>query len=253
MSRWAGACVLAAVGIFVPIGTAVLAQDLCAVPEYITHVDGKLPHLSTLAKDHRLDVLVVGTGSSMLGGQEGAKTAYPARLEDFLKASLPGVAVTVRADVKSRRSTADMAQALSNLPTDGKPGLVVWQAGTVDAMRGIDPDEFRFALEKGVKKLQTAGIDVVLMNMQYSPRTEAMIVVGPYADAMRFVAQQNDIPLFDRSSAMKHWSEAGVFDLSGAADRSQVAERVHDCIGKVLARMILESAGLDRTQPKENR
>lgn len=252
MRRWAGACVLAAVGTFAPTGTAVRAQDTCAVPEYITHVDGKLPHVAVTAKDRKLDILVVGTGSSMLGGQEGAKTAYPARLEEALTASLPGVAVAVRADVKSRRSTVDMAKTLSALPADHKPSVVVWQTGTVDAMRGVDPDEFRYALEKGVKKLQIAGIDVVLMNMQYSPRTEAMIAVGPYLDAMRWVAQQNDIPLFDRSAAMKHWSEAGMFDLSGS-DRSQIAERVHDCIGKVLAKMILESAGLDRAQPKENR
>ena len=40
--------------------------------------------------------------------------------------------------------------------------------------------------------------DVILMNMQYSPRTETMISLSTYADNMRVVARDRDVPLFDR-------------------------------------------------------
>lgn len=245
MRRLASAIALVVLCAALPVGAQ--APNQCEVPDYLTHVDGKLPRVAIMVKERKLDILVVGTGSSMLGGQEGAKTAYPARLEEALASRLPGVAVTIRTDVKTRRTTADMAKALSSIPPDAKPGLVVWQTGTVDAMRGVDPDDFRYALDKAVKKLQAAGVDVVLMNMQYSPRTESMITVGPYVDSMRWVAQQHDVPLFDRAAVMKHWSENGVFDFSGS-DRSQIAERVHDCIGRLLAETILDAAGLDKTQ-----
>jgi hypothetical protein len=245
MKRLACAMALVVLGAVLPV--VAQAPDICEVPEYLKHAEGKLARVAIMAKERKLDILVVGTGSSMLGGQEGAKTAYPARLEAALASRLPGVAVTVRTDVKSRRTTADMAKALSSLPHDARPGLVIWQTGTVDAMRGIDPDDFRHALDKAVKKLQAAEVDVVLMNMQYSPRTEPMITVGPYVDSMRWVAQQHDVPLFDRAAVMKHWSDNGVFDFSGS-DRSQTAERVHDCIGKLLAETILDAAGLEKTQ-----
>jgi signal transduction histidine kinase len=92
---------------------------------------------------------------------------------------------------------------------------------------------------------------VILVNMQYSPRTETMIAVQAYADAMHSVAQQQDVPLFDRLAAMKHWNENGTFDLS-SRDRSRLAETVHDCLGRALAALIVESGSLDRKQPKEN-
>ena len=51
------------------------------------------------------------------------------------------------------------------------------------------------------------------MNMQYSPRTEAMLAMGAYADAMHMIALQREIDLFDRFSIMRKWNEAGTFDL----------------------------------------
>jgi len=42
-------------------------------------------------------------------------------------------------------------------------------------MRSVDPDDFRTAVDEGVAALQKAGADVVLMNLQYSPRMETMM------------------------------------------------------------------------------
>ena len=54
---------------------------------------------------------------------------------------------------------------------------------------------------------------MILVNLQYSPRTETMISVPPYLDNMRVVAQQHEVPLFDRFAIMRHWNDAGDFDL----------------------------------------
>src|ERR1700683_3903291 len=42
----------------------------------------------------------------------------------------------------------------------GKPALILWQAGTFDAISGIDPEEFRTSLTEGVDTINTAGADV---------------------------------------------------------------------------------------------
>ena len=83
---------------------------------------------------------------------------------------------------------------------------------------------------------------LVFMNMQYSPRTEAMLAVGAYADAMRIVALQREVILFDRFSIMKRWNENGVFDLYGATRKTNIAERVHDCLGRLLANIVVDAA-----------
>ena len=64
---------------------------------------------------------------------------------------------------------------------------------------------------------------------------------------MRFVALQREIPLFDRLGVMKDWNEMGVFDLSTATKKIDVAERVHDCIGRMLGRLVVDAAVLAKT------
>ena len=56
-----------------------------------------------------------------------------------------------------------------------------------------------------------AGSDVILVNAQYSPRTESIIALGAYSDNMSWVALRHEIPLFDRFGLMKSWAEFGHF------------------------------------------
>jgi lysophospholipase L1-like esterase len=204
-----------------------------------------LKHVAeAVAKNRRLTIAVVGTGSSALAGPEGPPSAYPARLEAALKKRLPDVAVKVVTLVRTRMSAEDLAQGMAKLLADEKPDLVIWQTGTLDAIRRIEPDDFRAALEQGVETLHRGGADVILMNMQYSPRTETMVALGPYADNMRVVAQQYEIPLFDRLAIMRHWSDTGAFDLYAGSKDTVLAQRVHDCIGRAIAAMIADAAHL---------
>ena len=66
-----------------------------------------------------------------------------------------------------------------------------------------------------------------------------MIALGTYAEDMRWVALQREIPLFDRFSIMKLWGELGTFDLYSATKKLDIAERVHDCIGRLLADLVI--------------
>jgi hypothetical protein len=227
------------------------APASCPAPEHVTHVEGKLPGAAAaIAKDHRLSILVLGTGSSTLPGADGANAAYPMRLKAALTERLKNVEVTLTTEVRSRRTTGDMVKTLQTV-LDAKPNLVIWQTGTFDAMRGVDPDEFRATLKSGVKKLQAAGIDVILVNMQYSPRTEMMVAAGTYAENMRWVAQQRDAPLFDRLGLMKYWSEEGTFDFSAPEAASKVAQQVHNCIGKLLADLIMDTLNIGGPEKKD--
>jgi hypothetical protein len=202
----------------------------------------ELPQTAHAIKAKKLTVLVVGAGSSLLPGAEGYKSAYPARLQQALQAKLTGVEVTVLTNVKAKRSAAEMVKGMVPELSTNKPALVVWQTGTVDAMQGIEPDQFSQALDKGINIARSAGADVVFINPQYSPRTESMIALGTYAENMRWVALQQEVPLFDRFSIMKVWADLGTFDLNSATKKLDTAERVHDCIGRLLADLVIESA-----------
>jgi hypothetical protein len=80
-----------------------------------------------------------------------------------------------------------------------------------------------------------------------------MIALGTYAENMRWVALQQDVPLLDRFSIMKLWSDNGTFDLNSATKKLDMAERVHDCIGRLVADLVLESAKIGAPQTNGGR
>jgi hypothetical protein len=219
-------------------------EGACYVAGGLVHTDFALPRTAAAIDRKHVSVVVLGSASSSLPGTEGAAKAYPARLQESLTRRLAGVTVKVVARTKARDTASEMVKVLRQMLVDEKPDLVVWQTGTVDAMLGVDPDDFQSALGTGLDVLNAGKTDAVFVNMQYSPRTDSMISLGAYVDAMRFVALQREIPLFDRLGVMKEWNEMGVFDLSTATKKIDVAERVHDCIGRMLARLVVDGAAL---------
>lgn len=223
------------------------APPSCEVPAYLTATESALPKVAAAIKGGLpLNILVVGSRSSAINASDGS--AYPARLQAMLKERLPAIAVNVSVELQIKKTAEEVAGGLVKLVEEKKPTLVIWQTGTVDAMRSVDPDDFRNAVDEGVAALQRAGTDVILMNLQYSPRTETMISAPPYLDNMRVVAQQHEVPLFDRFAIMRHWNDAGDFDLFSASHGIDLAKRVHDCLGRALSKFVVDATHLDPAQ-----
>jgi hypothetical protein len=223
------------------------AAPSCDVPAYLLTTESTLPKVAEAIKTgHSLDILVVGSRSSTINASEAS--AYPGRLQATLKEKLPSTAVNLSVEIQAKKTAEEVASGLVKLVEGKKPTLVIWQTGTYDAMRSIDPDDFRGAVDEGVVALQNAGTDVILMNLQYSPRTETMISAPPYLDNMRVVAQQHDVPLFDRFAIMRHWNEQGDFDLFSTSHGVELAKRVHDCLGRALSKFVIDAAHLNPAQ-----
>ena len=221
----------------------------CEVPAYLLNSDSTLAKVAAAIKSGKpLNVLVVGSRSSTIASQDGS--AYPAKLLAVLKDKLASMNINLSVEIQSGKTAEETAATLAKLVEAKGPTLVIWQTGTVDAMRGIDPDDFRSAVDEGVSALQRAGVDVVLVNLQYSPRTETMTPVSPYLDNMRVVALLHGIPLFDRFSIMRHWNDSGDFDLFSTTHGVELAKRVHACLGRALSKFVIDAAHLD--QPQHN-
>lgn len=226
-------------------------EAVCATASNLVHAEFAAPKTAAALARKQLKVVVVGTSSSMIGGPSGSSSkAYPVRLQEELGRRLHGVDVKVVTYAKPRETAAEAEKALEGITSNEKPDLVIWQTGTFDAMRSVDIDDFRIALGDGIDTLQSSNADVVLMNMQYSPRTDSMIAIGSYAEAMRLVALQHEILLFDRFAVMKQWNELGTFDLYAATKKTDIAERVHDCIGRLLGDLIVQAATMATTAGK---
>jgi len=229
------------------------APTNCEVPDYLLASESALPKVESAVKDKRLlDILVIGSRSSTINSTANSSemAAYPGRLQAALKEKLSAVTVNVSVEIQAKKTAEEVAAGMAKLMEGKKPTLVIWQTGTVDAVRSIDPDDFRAAVDEAVVALQEAGADVILMNPQYSPRTETMISLPPYLDNMKVVAQQHEVPLFDRFAIMRHWAESGEFDLFSAYHGVELAKRVHNCIGLALSQFVIDAAHL--TPPQQN-
>lgn len=230
------------------------AGDDCAVASHLVQADAGLPRVAqAIAKTKSLTIVVAGTTSSSLPGPEGVKLAYPARLQFALQKKLPDIAVKVVPYVTPRTTAASQAENFPKILKSDHPALVIWQTGTFDAMQGIGPDAFQTTLEQGVATLREGGADVIFVNMQYSPRTDAVLASQAYAEAIRWAAIGAGINVFDRQGIMRHWSELGTFDLLAATKSLDTASQVHNCIGLLLADLVGDAVKMSETESKETK
>ena len=144
-------------------------HDDCAVAAHLVTADYPLPQVAAAIANKQLNIVVVGTASSLLADPAGKQEAYPSRLEAALSKQLPGVKVKVTTYAKPRTTAEEMEKEIEHIVSTDKPALLIWQTGTVDAIRRVDTETFRSAIEDGIEAIQAGKSDVVLMNPQYSP------------------------------------------------------------------------------------
>lgn len=222
------------------------AADSCDVPDNLVETFARLPRVGlSVKRDHKLEIVVL-SAAPKLSGEANSLKSYPYYLESELRERLKGADVHVFAQSEPRKTILEIARNLPHLLSERQPVLVIWQTGTVEAMRGIDPDGYGRALDSSVAALQNGGADVVLINQQFSPRTDFMFDGGPYTENMRWVSQTRDIPLFNRYEVMKYWGETGAFDLT-ALKNDGTYEKVHRCIGRLIADLVMRAASLSGT------
>jgi lysophospholipase L1-like esterase len=213
----------------------------CPTPEGFGALEATLPKTAKALADGSSVTIVAIGGSSTLGtAAGGANLSWPSRLGGILAGRFPSARLKVVNLATPRQTARDAVGRLSREALPLRPTLVIWETGTVEAVRGTDVDEFRETVQAGVDLLQTAGIEVVVMNPQFSRDTDAMIHFGPYLTALRELADANNVPMFHRYGLMRYWAESGVLDLrtKDAEERRRLATRLYDCLGQSVADLV---------------
>ena len=208
-----------------------------------------LPHLRN-AVDHGIEAVIVALGSSSTLGVMASDPAhaYPAVLQQVLSDGLPQAHVAV---INRGIGGQDAAEELSRLDADVlavRPQLVIWQVGANGALRNVDPAIFRDMVATGVRRLQAAGADVILMDNQQSPRLLAKPDEPLFDQTLAQVAAETGAGLFSRRGLMQIWRRNGepLADFI-AADGLHHNDHGYRCIAQSLAHAIL--AGLAPRQP----
>jgi hypothetical protein len=218
-----------------------IAQDNCAVPDsYIEPYFKTAKAAVTLRTTKNLEILVLSSTPSQTRMGDKLRS-YPTFLEAALKERLPDYNIRVTIHAEPRKSITEILAAIPKVLADVKPTLVVWQTGTVEAIRGVDPDKYERKLEAGIETIRKADADVLLINPQFSPRTLIMNDSGALNERIRRVSSYADVPLFSRYDIMRYWHENDAFDLSSLKNDGSY-EAVHRCLGRLLAEYISRAA-----------
>jgi lysophospholipase L1-like esterase len=210
-----------------------------------------LPHVrAALARNHELVIVAFGSSSTVSWMASDIGHSYPAVLQDELGARLPAAHVAV---INRGVGGQDVSQEVARLATDVlpiRPQLVIWQVGANDVLRDENPLLFARKLRQGVLDLQAAGIDVVLMDNQRSPRIMAVSEDDTIDGELAQVAGQTGADLFARSAVMDQWRAEGYpYAAFVAADRLHHNDRGYRCIADALVQSI--TAGLAQRGPRD--
>lgn len=204
-----------------------------------------LPHLQA-ALAAGTEGLIVALGSSSTQGAMASDSAhtYPAILQAALSKALPAAHLAV---INRGIGGQDAPEELARLDTDAMavhPQLVIWQVGANGAMRHADPTEFHMMVEDGVTRLLKAGIDVILMDNQRSPKVLAAVDHIILEQELAQVAQETGANLFSRSHLMDAWSDEGSKPgLFTASDGLHHNDLGYLCVSQTLAREIAAAVG----------
>ncbi|MGH7309296.1 MAG: SGNH/GDSL hydrolase family protein [Candidatus Rokuibacteriota bacterium] len=240
--RWAVVLISTASLALGPAPRASFGQEAaCPTPEGFGTLEATLPKtVKALASGSNVVIITLGGSSTLGSAAGGANLAWPSRLAAVLAGRFPLARVKVVNLATPRQTARDAADRLDREVLPLPPTLLIWETGTVEAVRGTDVDDFRDTVQGGIDLLHAAGTEVVLMNAQFSRDTDAMIHFAPYLTALRELADANDVPVFHRYGLMRYWAEHGVLDLrtKDRDERRRLATRLYNCLGQSVADLV---------------
>jgi hypothetical protein len=217
----------------------------CDVPPDLVTPARELANLRQwLQPGRRLDVLALGSGS-LLGLRGGVDGSVPSHMVDVLRAAAPGATVRLTLHAARAETTAEMLVALRKELVAHPYQLVLWQTGSVEALRKSPPAEFAKLLADGAAMVAAAGADLVLIDVPFSRLLEDNADLQPYRAAIQDLASHDAVALFRRYDLMRHWAETGELDIEAARkrERTDTADRLRACLGQALATLVLARRG----------
>jgi len=206
-----------------------------------------LPHVThKLAAGEPVLIIAFGSSSTQGYGTSSPEFTYPNRLAAQLHRKYPTADITV---VNRGRGGEDAPQMMARLQSeviDVKPDLVIWQVGTNAVLRNLDPDSIAQDVQEGVARIQATGADVVLVDLQYSPRvTEHPEGTSKMVKLIHRVAQLRHIGVFPRFEVMRQWHENQALPIDSfvIADGLHMNDWGYACFAQILGDDIIRSVG----------
>jgi acyl-CoA thioesterase I len=210
----------------------------CDAPRDLVRLATGLPAFSrNLAQGKAIEIVALGSSSTAGSGASSPQASYPARLEAELLRRFPGRDIEVHNFGTGGALARDMVERIESAVLSIKPTLVIWQTGVNDAVQDVGLVAFREVLERGIKLLKDHGVDLILVDGQYYPRSERVAGYRDYLRAMRVAAETHAIGLFPRYAIMRHMVRTGQHSPEEllAPDNFHLNDLSYGCLADLMA------------------
>jgi acyl-CoA thioesterase-1 len=200
-----------------------------------------------IARGEPIKIVAFGSSSTAGTGASTAAATYPSQLQAELQQLFPQSEITVLNKGVPGEQVQQMTKRFRRDVLDERPDLLIWQTGTNSALAHSDLGNYVDGLAHGVDKARAAGIDVVLMTPQLSPRFEAAPQRDAYLDYITRLASFRHVPVIRRYEMMKYWLDSQQMTEAEmiAADGLHQTDRSYRCLGLAAARIV--AAGVNRS------
>jgi lysophospholipase L1-like esterase len=219
----------------------------CVAPKGAAKSMGSLPHVAgKLAAGEPVVIVAFGSSSTAGYGTTSPEFTYPNRLAAQLRRKYPSADITVINRGKGGEDAPEMMKRLQVEVIDMKPDLVIWQVGTNAVLRNEDPGETAKLVEDGVARIQAAGADLVLVDLQYSPAVnQHPESASRMVKLLGKVAQLRHVGVFPRFEVMRQWHENQALPIDSfvIADGLHMNDWGYACFAQLLGDDIIRSVG----------
>lgn len=223
-------------------GTA-LAGTPCKAPKDLVRFTAPLTNIVKAFQAGKLiRVVALGSSSTAGSGASSPHASFPAQLDDELERRFAGWDFKVTNLGVGGQLATDMLERMDKHVLPREPHVVLWQTGVNDAIRDVGVESYKQTLRAGIEKLRRRGIDVILVQMQFYPKSERVQGYKDYLLAMHEVAAREEIPVFRRFSIMKHFIKSGQFTAAQllSPDLFHMNDLSYGCLAVLMADAIEE-------------
>lgn len=218
--------------------------DPCAGPPGGVQIVGPLDRFAAqIDRGGPVDIVAVGSSSTSGIGATGPDFAYPSRLEADLRRAFPTIEINV---VNRGKGGEDAPEELARLSRDVialRPELAIWQVGTNAVLRRDDLGADGEWMREGVALMRRAGIDVVLMDLQYAPRVLERSAYPAMEQLVADTADNAHAGLFRRFALMRYWQRSHSENAPAMVgpDGLHMTDAGYDCLAQNLAGALVAS------------
>jgi acyl-CoA thioesterase I len=217
----------------------------CSASAEYAHLDRPLVNTARrLAGGEPLTIVAIGSSSTAGAGASSPDESFPSRLAVELRKRFPMADITVLNRGVNGEETADMMARFDKDVFASHPQLVLWQVGTNSVLRDRPLQQHAEQMQHGIDELKASGADVVLIDLQYSPKVIAASETPDMIDQIAAASKEKNVDLFRRFGQMRDWHDVQhlPFEAFVSPDGLHMNDWGYACWAKIMSGAIAEAA-----------